>query len=709
MKEKLQNLHPFHKSKKEKAEKKEKKVHFIRLKKFNKKLFDFYVVHPLIFYMIWAFLLNFIIECLGRRSFIDGVVYLVESPIYFLYNVLIILMTLSISLLFKRRMFVASLVSIVWFMSAVANCILLGFRTTPFSAIDLTMVSYALSIINIYLSKTQIILVSVMFLLISALIIFLGVKAPKIDSKVRYLKAVAVVIAMVVIVVVVTSTALQTQLLTSRFGNLADAYKNYGFAYCLSNSFIDTGIDKPDDYSEETVDTINNSATETLATDTTEQETPNIIFVQLESFFDPNDLVGLYYSRNPVPNFDNLKENNISGYLTVPTVSAGTANTEFEVLTGMSLKYFGAGEYPYKTVLLDETCESIAYNLENLGYSSTAIHDNRATFYGRDEVYPNLGFTTFISKEYMTDLEYTPTSWVKDKVLTKEIMKAMDTTDGQDFVFTVSVQGHGKYPTELKGNEDYNVYVYGDADESRIAGVSYLVNQFYEMDQFIGDLVATLEDYDEDTVLVLYGDHLPGLNFSADDLINDDLFQTQYVIWSNFGLSGEDRDLTSYQLSSYVLNLLGIHEGIMTRFQQASLDSANYSSGMEMLEYDMLYGENYSHDGVNPYESQVLQMGVDEITISDALLTDDDLYVFGENLTTASDVYINGELQKTSYYNPNMVVVRNAEIADGDTVCVKQAGKNKKPLSSSNELVFTYRDFETATTITDDSATDSGT
>lgn len=694
MKEKLQNLRIFNKNKKEKPDKKEKKARFVKIAKFSRKLFDFYMAHPLIFYMIWAFILNFIMECLGRRSFLESAAYLLQSPVLFLYNVLIILMTLSISLLFKRRIFVSSLVSLIWFLSAVANCVLLGFRTTPFSAIDLTMVTYALSIINIYLSKTQIILITAMALLILALIIFIGVKAPKVNRKVRYIKAVAVVIAMVVIVAVATGTAIQTQLLTSRFGNLADAYKNYGFAYCLSNSFIDSGIDKPESYSEETVKAINEAADATIAADTTEQQTPNIIFVQLESFFDPNELLGLYYSRNPVPHFESLKEDGISGYLTVPTVSAGTANTEFEILSGMSLQYFGAGEYPYKTVLLDQTCESIAYNLEQLGYSATAIHNNRATFYGRDEVYPALGFTTFISKEYMTDLEYTPTSWVKDKVLTKEILKSLEATEGKDFVFTVSVQGHGKYPTEFTGNEDYHVYVYGDASEDRIAGVSYLVNQFYEMDQFIGDLAAAVADYDEDTVLVLYGDHLPGLDFSADDMANHSIFQTPYVIWSNFGLDGEDRDLTSYELSSYVLNLLGIHEGTMTRYQQASLDNADYGSGMQMLEYDMLYGENYSHDGINPYELKTLQMGVDEITISDAILVGEDLYVFGNNLTEAGDVYINNEMKKTSYYNPQMIVVRGAEIKDGDVVCVKQSGKNKKPLSSTNELTFTYRAFE---------------
>lgn len=655
--------------------------------------------HPFIACAIGAFLLNLIMECLGRRSLIDGVVYLFQSPILFFYNVLIILMTLSVSLLFRRRLFVSVLVSLFWLMSAVANCVLLGFRTTPFSAIDLTMISYALSIINIYLSKTQIILVSVMFLLILALIIFIGVKAPKVRRRVRYIKAIAVVIAMVVIVAVATGTAIQTQLLTSRFGNLADAYKNYGFAYCLSNSFIDSGIDEPDGYSEAAVDAINAAADAEIASDTTEEQTPNIIFVQLESFFDPNNIKDVYYSRNPVPTFDYLKDHYISGYLTVPTVSAGTANTEFEVLSGMSLKYFGAGEYPYKTVLLDKTCESIAYNLKNLGYNTTAIHDNRATFYGRDEVFPNLGFDTFISKEYMTNLEYTPTSWVKDKVLTSQIMDTLNTTEGNDFIFTVSVQGHGKYPTEFTGDEDYNVNVYSDTEDvSRLAGISYLVNQFYEMDQFIADLTKQLENYDENTVLVLYGDHLPGLNFTADQLKNDNLFQTQYVIWSNFGLTGDDEDITSYQLSAHVLDLLGIHEGVMTKYQQTAEDNDNYSSGMDMLEYDMLYGDDYSHDGTTPYLTTNMKFGIKDITISDAVLAGDSLYIFGDNLTESSDVYINDKLQTTSYYNENMVVVRNAEIKDGDVICVKQAGKNKKPLSSSNEITFTYRDFENSGT-----------
>ena len=90
--------------------------------------------------------------------------------------------------------------------------------------------------------------------------------------------------------------------------------------------------------------------------------------LQLESFFDPTHMKDLEFSEDPVPNFRKLKEEFSSGYLTVPSVGAGTANTEFEVITGMNLEYFGPGEYPYKTILRKTTAESINYNLKDIGY-----------------------------------------------------------------------------------------------------------------------------------------------------------------------------------------------------------------------------------------------------------------------------------------------------------------------------------------------------
>ena len=85
------------------------------------------------------------------------------------------------------------------------------------------------------------------------------------------------------------------------------------------------------------------------STGRSEEQRPNIIFVQLESFFDPTEVEWLRFSEDPIPNLRKMFSEYSSGYFKVPSVGAGTANTEFEVLTGMSMRFFGPGEYPYKT------------------------------------------------------------------------------------------------------------------------------------------------------------------------------------------------------------------------------------------------------------------------------------------------------------------------------------------------------------------------
>ena len=147
--------------------------------------------------------------------------------------------------------------------------------------------------------------------------------------------------------------------------------ENYGFTYTFTRSLVDTGIDRPEDYSARRVRAI---AAEVLRTkDKAPEDVPNIIFLQLESFFDVNRLKDVTFSENPVPYFEELKETCPSGYFTAPSVGAGTANTEFEVITQMNVQDFGTGEYPYKTILQETPCESIAYDLKNLGSRRTSF------------------------------------------------------------------------------------------------------------------------------------------------------------------------------------------------------------------------------------------------------------------------------------------------------------------------------------------------
>lgn len=56
-----------------------------------------------------------------------------------------------------------------------------------------------------------------------------------------------------------------------------------------------------------------------------------------------------------------------------------------------------------------------------------------------------------------SDYQKTPLGWAKDKMLVPQIKKTLDSTDGRDYIFTISVQGHGDYPEVMP--EGYNTSI----------------------------------------------------------------------------------------------------------------------------------------------------------------------------------------------------------------------------------------------------------
>ena len=120
-----------------------------------------------------------------------------------------------------------------------------------------------------------------------------------------------------------------------------------------------------------------------LASFSSSEELPNIIMVQLESFFDPLLIKSVEFDMDPIPNFRKLKEIYSTGTFSVSTIGGGTANTEFEVLTALNLDFFAPGEYPHNTVLKTDSSESINYYLKELNYSTHAIHNHEGKFYSK--------------------------------------------------------------------------------------------------------------------------------------------------------------------------------------------------------------------------------------------------------------------------------------------------------------------------------------
>lgn len=614
-----------------------------------------------------ALILNLIVESLSRHSLLAGLGFLVTEPVVFLYNSAIIMLTLSLAPAVKRRYFALGIISMLWLALGVTNCILLSLRTTPFGIIDIQLLESVSNVIAMYINFREAILIAVGTIVVGTGLAYAWIKTPK--RKPSLVTAVTMLVAVVIFLAVSTSFLIKAEAISSQFGNLADAYRDYGFAYCFSLGLVDRGISKPEYYSPEVIAGI---LDELAPHDVTvPQRKPNIIMVQLESFFDVNYLKNLRFSENPVPVFSRLKEEYPHGFLRVPSLGAGTANTEFEILSGLSLAYFGAGEYPYKTVLRENTTPSIPFDLKELGYTCHAIHNHTGTFYGRHIVFANLGFDTFTSREYMNDVEFTPVGWAKDKVLTGEIMKALKHTPGADFVFAISVQAHGRFPSEAL-DPNQRITVEGLESEKEKNAFEYFVNQIYETDAFIGALLDELAVWDEPVILVLYGDHLPSLDIAEEDLRKGGLFDMEYVLWSNFPLEAGYQDLHAYQLGAYVLEQAGISTGILTKLHQTWRHRDDYQTALEMLAYDMVCGEQYAFGGESPYVSSQLRMGITEIVITDVRRTSDTVYVVGDGFTPWSQVYCDGKAVETTFINPRILKVAAEDVEPGASLAVAQ-------------------------------------
>lgn len=693
--------------------------------------------------LIEAVVLNYAVEAMSRHSILKPVVYLFRSPIMFLYNTMLLFFLLGLGAIFRRRILYAGIMSVAIFALGLTNGVLLLFRTTPFAAVDLTLIKSAWLIVDLYLPPFVVILIIVALVAIIVACVFAGFKAPKYTGKMMRIPFVIGAAVYLLSMVGMDSILVQMGVSTTNYSNLANAYLNYGFPYCFSNSIFKLGMEKPDNYSPEAVEQIlnekinedeenqspengnntngdtngntngevngngngeagdgteapNGGATgeatvgaEGNIADEKEQDvsTPNIIFVQLESFFDVEEVAGLELSEDPIPNFRYLKDKFTSGYLFVPSVGAGTANTEFEVITGMNMDFFGPGEYPYKTILKSTTCESAAYDLQDLGYATHVIHNNDGTFYDRHIVFSQLGFDTFTPIEYMYDFDRNVNGFAEDEILVKEIMDTLESTEEQDYIYTITVQSHGEYSNVRLGEPQPIFLRYTDEDMEN--AWSYYVNQIYEVDKVVGEIVEEIYAFDEPTVVVFYGDHLPNLGLTNDVIASGKLTATEYVMWSNYELPQADRDVEAYQLTSYVLGQAGISHGVMIKFHQKTYMDENYLEELELLQYDMLYGDREVYDGMNPYIASELQMGIREIKINSVAAEEDgSIYVRGSYFNEYSVVYCNNSAVSTTYIDANTLRISGVTPKEGDVFRVAQVGTDNYALGYTTDYVY---------------------
>ena len=654
--------------------------------------------YSLLFHAMLSCGIVFVVEILSRRDFLSACSFVGGHTGAFLFNAFIVFASLSLVYLFRRRAFFRIIISGFWIILGIINGCILSNRVTPFGFTDLKCINdlFAMNNTN-YFTAEEATIVVIGLGLFALFCAVLFIKGPRYQGRIHKIVVLASIVSVMFIGLPVTTSAAQNaNIVASYFSNIAQSYENYGFIYGFSSSVVDRGMSKPDDYTEEHVAEITDKVDSTKQeTTVTKDDAPNIICVLLESFCDPDEIKFLHYNDDPIPTFHKLEENYSTGYLTVPVVGAGTANSEFEVLTGMSIQYFGTGEYPYKTILKKTDCESTAADLASIGYGTHAVHNNGGNFYSRVNAFSMMGFDTFTSKELMNIQTYTPNgSWATDDILVDETIKTLDSTPNQpDFTYTITVGTHGDYPKEqVIENPKYTAN--GAFDEETKNQWTYYINQLNEVDTFMADLIDKVSKRDENTVIVFFGDHLPTMGLQDSDMRSGDIYKTKYVTWNNMGLEKQDADLYAYQLMASITNSVGIHEGTILNYHQTQMNSSDYLDGLENLQYDILYGDRYCYNGEDKYPATDIVMGIDPVTVDSATnsIGDSEVIIRGSSFTKWSKVFVNGSKVNTIFSGPNCLIISKDAISDGDTLQVNQMGSNNTVFRSSNTLTYSDSD-----------------
>jgi phosphoglycerol transferase MdoB-like AlkP superfamily enzyme len=299
----------------------------------------------------------------------------------------------------------------------------------------------------------------------------------------------------------------------------------------------------------------------------TEAQKPDIVVVLSESFFDPTIMKGYPPGTDLTPNLHRLEQYGTSGWLHVPTFGGGTIRTEFEVLTGLSLRYFPQVQFPYLQIN-EKAIPGVVRLLAGNGYTTLAVHGNNPGFWNRTTAFKELGFDKFISiSDFPPGDSVNDGKYMSDKSFTDELLRQLPNAGPPRFVLGISIEAHGPYDQSYGIDEKARDAIPVPAGVTDAQAKTELQNYIYHMqhaDQQLGRLVDTLAQRKRRTVILFFGDHLPALvpAFQQAGFKNGGGFLTQTVPYILIDTAHMDhatkQNAAAWELPGMVLEQAGI-------------------------------------------------------------------------------------------------------------------------------------------------------
>ncbi len=495
-----------------------------------------------------------------------------RRPLIFLLNWMpILLLQVFFYAILGRQWLAFLLNSLIFVTASVGDFFKLKFRSEPFVFSDVSMVRAAIEVSGTYdLTPNTRILLSVLMVLGGTVFLYLSDKLLRkkhLGWSTRIICVLTVLFSSVCLwKTVYTNDSLYSSQKTSpvRAVLLWEQQRQAakGFVYQFLYSIHDSAQREPAGYSSEAAVRALSSFSEY---DVPESKKVNILVLQLEAFCDLTGLGITGIDPDAYRAFHQLQNESISGTLVVNVFAGGTVDTERCFLTGS----YNLFEYRHNT-------PSTVSWFNDQGYITVGSHPNVSFFYNRENVNRYLGFSDYwyMNNHYAKLLPEGDNGWFSNPVLFSEFQKQfieLIESGEHVFSFNVTLQGHGPY--DIDCDRFTTKLWHGESTESASRCLNNYLNSVMETGELLWALVSELQDLDEPVVLVLYGDHKPGLgngssiyeelgiNLNSDTEIGFlNRYSTPYLIWANNTtkqLIGNDFQGQGPTISSgYLMNLL---------------------------------------------------------------------------------------------------------------------------------------------------------
>lgn len=426
--------------------------------------------------------------------------------------------------------------------------------------------------------------------------------------------------------------------ITYRTFKVEDQYEARGFvpAFLEYLSYVNPA-DKPQKYNETTMDTISAKYADGSAAGETQQtETPNIIAIMSESFWDASRLNTIKLDEPLLPVYENLKKEGMYGELFSHVLNGGTVVSEFEFLTGFSGEFFPSDYMVYGNYLKKDFYSAVGI-LKNQGYATMAFHPYTSSNYNRENAYLKMGFDQRFFEDSFEDTKIIR-NYISDESMYKKMISEYENrTDKTQpvFMFGVTMQNHGGYWKDSIYEEKkvgFSTDVYGevatDCLEDQLTGL-------HESDRALGELVDYFRTADQNTIIIYFGDHvsdagpkndraLEKSSWNEDELEYDyETHKVPFLVWSNYNNNSEDAgimemgellptvfekyNIKSTEFWNYLLTLKNCYSAadssIVVSKDQTYRDIAEMSEEeaamheeYKLLQYDYIFGKQYAEE-----------------------------------------------------------------------------------------------------------------